>query len=115
MALVLACRHEPPPRAPGKPIVADPPVTLRPMNEECDAMVAALTAWASCPNLDDRERDDVKAWIERANEDFAAGRKVELDADSQNAIAAACHRATKSIGAATERCAAGRTPKYDER
>jgi hypothetical protein len=113
MSSIVACR-EPPPKAPGPPIVADPPIELRAMNEECDAMVAALQTWAACPNLNDRERESVEAWIERANEDFAAGRKIELDADSQRAIAAACHRATRTIGAATERCSAGKTPEFSD-
>ena len=110
---VMACR-EPPPKAPGPPIVADPVIALRPMKEECDALVAALQTWSACPNLNEREREEVEGWIERANEDFTAGRKVELDADSQRAIATACHRATRSIGAATERCAAGKTPEFEK-
>src|SRR5262245_14328802 len=114
IAFVLAaCAHEPPPVAPGPPIAADPPVTLKTMTEECDAMLAALATWRDCPNLDQDDKEDVEAWIERAQIDFTAGRKVTLDKDAQQAIAMSCHRATNSVTAATERCHNGKKPRID--
>lgn len=76
-------------------------------------MVTALETFRACQNLDADHRDNLEAWIERANKDFAAGRKVTLAADAQQAIALACHRASASVTAATERCRAGRPPKTD--
>jgi hypothetical protein len=114
IAIVIgACTRSQPPVAPGPPIAADPPVSLKSMTEECDAMVAALGAFKACPNLDEDNREDLEAWIERANQDFTAGRKVTLAADAQQAIALACRRGTNSVTAATQRCHAGRRPKTD--
>jgi hypothetical protein len=114
IAIVIgACAHSQPPVAPGPPIAADPPVTLKSMTEECDAMLAALTVFRACPNLDEDNQQDLDAWIERANQDFIAGRKATLAADARQAIAHACRRATNSVIAATERCRAGRRPKTD--
>ncbi len=76
-------------------------------------MVAALAAFRACPHLDEDNQHDLDAWIERANADFTAGRKVTLDANAQQAIAHACRRATASVIAATERCKAGPRPKVD--
>ena len=81
------------------------------MVEECEAMIGALTAYKTCPNLDDFDRQDLDAWIERANRDFAAGRKADPERNAQQAIAMACVRATRSVQAATERCQAGPKPK----
>lgn len=108
-----ACAKAPPPVAPGPPIGADPPPTLGTMTEECDALVAALATFKACPNLDDENRDNLAAWIERANDDFAAGRKVTLEPNAQATIALACHRASASVVAATERCHAGPPPRTD--
>src|SRR5665647_1109896 len=77
LSSVVACRAPaPPPVAPGPPIPADPEVALRSMPEECDAMVGALTTFRACKNLEDEDRQDLDAWIERANQDLAAGRKA---------------------------------------
>jgi hypothetical protein len=114
IAIVLgACTRSQPPVAPGPPITADPPLALKSMTEECDAMVAALGTFRACPNLDEDNQQDLEAWIERATRDFAAGRKVTLAADAQQAIALACRRGTNSVIAATERCHAGPRPKTD--
>lgn len=114
IAIVIgACARSQPPVAPGPPIAADPPIALKSMTDECDGMLAALATFRACPNLDEDNRQDLQAWIERANQDFTAGRKVTLAADAQQAIALACHRASASVVAATGRCRAGRPPKTD--
>ena len=110
-AALAACSHPQPRVAPGPVIAADPSVAVRGMEVECDAMVTALAAWKTCPNLDDADREDLDFWIERARRDFAAGRKAKPEANAQQAIALACFRATKSVEAATERCQAGPPPK----
>lgn len=76
-------------------------------------MLGALETFHGCPNLDDDNREDLERWIERANQDFTAGRKVTLAPAAQQAIAHTCRRATTSVIAATERCRAGRAPKTD--
>ncbi|MGE0869712.1 MAG: hypothetical protein AB7P03_14200 [Kofleriaceae bacterium] len=76
-------------------------------------MVAALASYGTCTNLESDDKADLKDWIELANESFAAGRKVALDTDAQNAIALACRRATRSVEAAAERCKNGPRPKWD--
>ncbi len=76
-------------------------------------MVAALTAFRACPNLDEENQQDLDAWIERANKDLTAGRKVTLEANAQQAIALSCRRATNSVLAATERCHNGRALPAD--
>ena len=76
-------------------------------------MVTALAAFRTCGNLDEDNQHDLDAWIERANADFTAGRKATLAPDAQQAIAQACRRATASVGAAAERCKAGKAPKVD--
>ncbi len=76
-------------------------------------MIDALGTFRTCPNLDEDNRDNLEAWIERAHQDFIAGRKVTLAADAQQAIALACRRATNSVSAATERCRAGRSPQAE--
>jgi len=83
------------------------------MTQECDAMVAALETFRACPNLEEEDQRDLEAWIERAQKDFAAGRKVELEPPAQAAIARSCRRATNSVAAATERCRAGKKPRVD--
>lgn len=74
-------------------------------------MVGALARYGSCPNLESEDKADIKDWIELATSNFAAGRKVALDADAQSAIALACRRATRSVDAAAERCRSGPRPK----
>lgn len=81
------------------------------MIEECDALIVALTTFKACPNLDEPDREDLDAWIERATKDFTAGRKTPPEANAQSAIALACSRASKSVTAATARCHNGRRPK----
>ncbi len=110
---LLGCGPSQKPVAPGPPIAADPPVQLGSMIVECDAMVAALETFRACPNLDEDDQRDLDAWIERAQKDFAAGRKVELEAPAQAAIARNCRRATNSVAAATARCHAGKKPRVD--
>jgi hypothetical protein len=110
LALCVACRHDPPPVAPGDPIASSPEVTLGTMDAECEGMLTALATFKECPNLDDDDRGDIDAWVRRAQQDFAAGKKAKPDSDAQHAIAAACHKATASVAAAPERCRAGPRP-----
>jgi len=91
--------------------MADPPVALRGMVEECDALVGALTTFKACPNLDADDRADLDDWLERAGKDIAAGRKAHPEPSAQKAIAQACARAARSVEAATTRCQAGPKPK----
>jgi hypothetical protein len=102
---------DPPPVAPGPPIAADPDVSLRSMQDECDALIVALTTYKACPNLEDNDKYDLDAWVESANLSFAAGKKAKPEANALRAMALACHRAAASVQAATERCAAGPRPK----
>jgi hypothetical protein len=102
---------QPPPPAPGPAIPADPVVDLREMDVECDALIAALAQYKTCKHLDEDDLQDLDGWIERAQKDFAAGRKARPEPNGQRAIALACLRATKSVQAASERCAAGPRPK----
>jgi hypothetical protein len=111
MSAVCGCGHAQPPVAPGPAIPADPPAELRGMIEECDALIVALTTFKACPNLEEADRQDLDAWIERAGKDFVAGRKTPPEANAQSAIALACSRATRSVTAATERCRNGKRPK----
>jgi hypothetical protein len=83
------------------------------MTEECDAMLAAMATFRGCSNLDEENQQQLDAWIERTQQDVAAGRKVTLDANAQQAIAQSCRRATNSVAAATERCHHGRAPRAD--
>ena len=76
-------------------------------------MLAAMTTWRACPNLDRDGQDEVDAWVQGANTSFAAGRKAPLKPDEQQAIAQACRRATNSVIAATERCHNGKPPLQD--
>ena len=109
----VGCGGSQKPVAPGPPIAADPPAQLASMIEECDAMVAALETFRACPNLEEDDQRDLQFWIERAQKDFTAGRKVELEAPAQAAIARSCRRATNSVAAATQRCRAGKKPRVD--
>ena len=59
------------------------------------------------------EVNDLDAWIERAQRDFAASRKANPEPNARRAIAEACHKGTDSIAAAHERCNAGPRPKVD--
>jgi hypothetical protein len=108
-----AHREPPPPVVSAPPLPADPEVKLESMQVECDAMLGALTTFKACPNHDEDDREAVDAWVERANQDFAASRKANPEPNAQKAIAAACHKAAGSVRAATERCQAGPPPKAD--
>jgi hypothetical protein len=110
MAAWLACCHRDPPVAPGPPIPAPAAVSLGTMTAECDALLAALGKLKECPNLEEEDREDVDGLIERAQQDFAAGKKADPEPNAQHAIAAACHRAVASVNAANERCLAGPRP-----
>ena len=110
LACGAGCHHDPPPVAPGEPIPAAAEVALGTMDAECDALLAAFAAYKQCPNLDDDDRWSIDAWSERAQQDFAAGKKAKPDPSAQRAIAAACHKAIASVQAANERCHAGPKP-----
>jgi hypothetical protein len=105
-----ACHRDPPPVAPGEPIAAPPEVALGTMDAECDGLLSALAAYKQCPNLGEDDRDDIDAWIDRTQQDLAAGKKANPEPNAQRAIAAACHKAIASVTAANERCQAGRRP-----
>ena len=110
IALAGCGGKEPPPVAPGPPIRADPEVSLRSMQDECDGLIGAMTTYKACSNLDEDEKADFEAWIEGANRTLAAGKKAKPEPNAQRAMALACHRATASVQAATQRCAAGPRP-----
>lgn len=110
LAIALGCGGAAPPVPPGEPIPAPAEVTLGTMEVECEALVAALTLFRQCPNLDDEDRSDIDAWSERATQDFAAGKKANPEPNAQHAIAAACRKAVGSVTAANQRCHAGRKP-----
>jgi hypothetical protein len=109
--LAAGCHGEPPPVAPGEPIAAPAEVSLGTMDAECNGLIAAFAHFKECPNLDEDDRADIDAWSERAQQDFAAGKKANPDADAQRVIAAACHKAVASVTAANQRCHAGPRPK----
>lgn len=83
------------------------------MEEECDALIAALDAYKACENHEDEDREDIDSWIETANRNFAASRKADPEPNARKAIAGGCRKATASVKAATMRCAAGPRPKDD--
>lgn len=83
------------------------------MELECDALIATLEAWKTCPNHEDEDRESIDAWIEVANRNFAASRKADPEPNARKAIAAGCRKATESVKAATIRCNAGPRPKVD--
>lgn len=111
LLLVTACSLREPvsPVQPAAPLPADPPVTLGTMQVECDALLAALETYKTCPNHDKDDEKDVEAWVKLATRNIAAGTKVDPEPNAKKAIAGACHRATRSIKAAHERCLT--TPK----
>jgi hypothetical protein len=110
LALVGGCGGQPP-VAPGEPIGPPAEVTLGTMDVECEALITALGLFKDCPNLDDDDRSDITAWIERSQQDFAAGKKASPEPNAQNAIAAACRKAVASVSAANQRCHAGPKPR----
>jgi len=111
LALAACGRTAQPPVTPGEPIPAAPEVELGSMDAECERLLAAMATYQACPNLDDDERYGLAQWGERAQRDFAAGKKANPDANAQHAIAAACHKAVATVAAATERCHAGPRPE----
>ncbi len=115
LAILAGCAHrDPVPTGPPPPALpANDVPALGTMDAECDGLVKALEAYRTCPNLEDPEVQDLDAWIERAQRDFAASRKANPEPNAQGAIAEACHKATDSVSAAHERCAAGPRPKVD--
>src|SRR5882672_11198188 len=98
--LAAACHGEPPAVVPGEPIAAPTEVALGTMDAECEALLTALGLYKQCPNLDDDDRYDIDAWRERAQQDFAAGKKANPEPNAQRAIAAACRKAAASVTAA---------------
>ena len=115
LLLLLGCARKDPPSTikPAGPLPADPEVALESMQIECDAMVAALDRYKACPNHEDEDRENIEAWIETANRNFAASKKANPEPNAQKAIAGACRKATDSVTAAIERCLAGPRPKND--
>ncbi|MBC7977422.1 MAG: hypothetical protein H7138_20795, partial [Myxococcales bacterium] len=107
IAFTAACGSAPPPVTPGPPIPPPAELTLDSMDVECNGLITALATYAQCPNLHEDDRWDLDAWSERAQQDFAAGKKAAPEPNAQHAIAAACRKATVSVQAATERCNAG--------
>lgn len=106
-----ACHADPPPVPPGEPIPAAAEVELGTMDAECGGLVSALARYKQCANLDDDDRWSIEAWSDRAQEDFAAGKKANPEPNAQRAIAAACHKAVASVTAANERCHNGPHPQ----
>jgi hypothetical protein len=97
--------------APGEPIPAAAEVELGTMDAECNGLVSALASYKQCANLDDDDRWSIDAWTDRAQEDFAAGKKANPEPNAQHAIAAACRKAVASVMAANERCHNGPRPR----
>jgi hypothetical protein len=110
VACLAACHSDPPPVAPGEPIPVAPEVELGTMDAECEALLTTLATYKQCPNLEDEDRASIDLWTERAQEDFAAGKKANPEPNAQRAIAAACHKAIGSVVAANQRCHAGKRP-----
>ena len=113
LLLAVACRHGDHPVPPGPPLPAEPDLEISTMDKECDAMLAALESWKTCPNNEDEDRQAIDGWIEIANMNFAASRKANPEPNARKAIAGACHKATNSVLAATARCQAGKRPRID--
>ncbi len=99
--------------APGPPILAESEIQLENFDTECAGLIAALYRYGLCPNLEDGDRQWVRAAIEAAENSFAAGKKSNPDEPSQHVMAMACHRAADTMHAATERCLAGKRPRVD--
>ena len=103
--------RDPPSVTPATPLAADPVIELQPMQVECDLMISALGAYKMCTNLKPEDVEDLDAWIETANRNFAASRKANPEPNAQHAIAGACRKGADSVKAATLRCVAGPRPK----
>jgi hypothetical protein len=116
LAIALACAKHPkePVLPPAAPLPAAPDIELGAMEAECEKMIGAQQALADCPNREDDERLGDRATIERWRDvDYPALLKGKPDEPSRRAIALACHRATASLEAATERCHNGKRPRGD--
>jgi hypothetical protein len=116
LSLSGACSHPPPPVPPGPPIPAPDELVVDTYDKECDALIAALTAYGTCVNLDDADRAWIHDDIEFAQRSFAAGKKgleAHPDKDASRAMAQQCRRAAASIGYAHQRCDAGPKPRAD--
>ncbi|HEY1553180.1 MAG TPA: hypothetical protein VGF94_00025 [Kofleriaceae bacterium] len=111
--LLASCSHPVAAPPPGTPLAAEPDLRLGSMDDECNALIAAIDGYGACPNADEGERAWAKALSEDAKEDFTAGKKGETDAPAQHEIAVKCHKAAVSMRAKTQRCQAGPTPKGD--
>jgi fructose-specific phosphotransferase system component IIB len=111
LTIVACARRDPPTVAPTTPLTADPAIELATMQVECDAMVNALAMYKACKNLEPEDVEDLDAWIEAADRNLAASRKANPEPNAQQAIAAACRKATESVKAAAARCAVGPRPK----
>jgi hypothetical protein len=112
LTLLAGCpSKEPPPVVPAPPLPADPEVKLDTMEAECGLYIDALTGWKTCPNLDPGEDIGIQAWIDRATDDMALSKKVDLEANAKHATAAACRKAADSVRAAHERCKNGHRPR----
>jgi hypothetical protein len=94
-------------------IPAEGDVELETVDAECAGLIAALDHYGRCPNLEDGDRQWVRSAIDAAEDSFAAGKKANADEPSRAAMAMACHRAARSMHAATERCLAGKRPRVD--
>jgi hypothetical protein len=114
LLLVAACSlRDPPATKRAEPLPAEPELALKSMDTECDALVTALAAYKTCEHLEDEDRENIDAWIETANRNFAASRKAKPEPKAQTAIAGACRRAAVSVQFANQRCLAGPRPKPD--
>ena len=113
VAAAAACRSAPAPVPPGPPIAAEPDVKVDTMQKECDALLAALAAYQTCPNATDDLRRYIREWTELERDSIEAGVKAKPDAQAQHVIALACRRATVSVHHYIERCIAGPEPKGD--
>jgi hypothetical protein len=113
LVLLAGCSLRDPPSTTvvAEPLPADPPSKLDTM--QCDAMMAALAALRECKYNEERDKREYDAIIEGANRTFAASAKVHPGENEQKAMAQACHRATASIRAKTERCNAAPPVKSD--
>ena len=108
-----ACEKPPPPVAPGPPIPAVPDVVVGTMQAECGALLGAFDTYDRCPNVEAAGHAWSAAWRENLKLGFDASEKVHPDEAAQHAMAHACHRATLSVRAATQRCRNGKPPRVD--
>ena len=106
----ISCHHEVP-VTPADPLPAEGEIAVGPMKAECDALVAALERWRTCPNVEKEDLDYIEWWQREAETDFTAGAKVTIEPAAQQAIALRCRKATTSVDAAIARCGNGHRPK----